>query len=51
MNVYINLDKFGKVDISTYDYYNGIATFTSYNLDYIKQWAEENKDKIKIILD
>lgn len=47
-DTYMSLDKFGKVDISTYDYLNGVATFTSYSLDDIKQWAEENKSIINI---
>lgn len=45
---YMDLDIFGKVDISTYDYENGEATFTSYELDDIKEWGEKNKDRIII---
>jgi len=45
---YMDLDNFGKVDISTYDYENGEATFTSYTLDDIKEWGEKNKDRITI---
>ena len=43
-----NLDSFGKVDISTYDYEDGEARFTSYSLKDIKEWGEENEDKITI---
>ena len=45
---FMDLDNFGKVDISTYDYENGEAKFTSYSLDNIKKWGENNKDKIHI---
>lgn len=45
---YMSLDKFGKVDISTYDYHNGEGRFSSYSLNDIKQWAEENKNIINI---
>ena len=45
---YRDLDSFGKVDISTYDYENGEARFTSYTLDNIKEWGEKNKDRIAI---
>lgn len=45
---FMDLDNFGKVDISTYDYENGAARFTSYSLDKIKEWGEKNKDKITI---
>lgn len=41
-----NLDFNHKVDISTYDYENGEATWTSYKLEHIKEWAEKYKDKI-----
>jgi hypothetical protein len=44
----MDLDTFGKVDISTYDYENGEATFTSYTLDDIREWGEKNKDRITI---
>ena len=45
---YMDLDSFGKVDVSTYDYENGEAGFTSSTLDNIKEWGEKNKDKISI---
>jgi hypothetical protein len=45
---YMDLDSFGKVDISTYDYENGEAKFTSYKLDDIKEWGKKNKDRIII---
>ena len=45
---YRDLDSFGKVDISIYDYENGEARFTSYTLDNIKEWGEKNKDRIAI---
>ena len=45
---FIDLDSFGKVDISTYDYEDGMACFTSYTLDLIKEWGEKNKDRIII---
>jgi len=45
---YMDLDSFGKVDISTYDYENGEARFTSNTLDDIKEWGEKNEDKITI---
>jgi hypothetical protein len=45
---FMDLDNFGKVDISTYDYENGEAKFTSYSLDNIKEWSENNKDKVHI---
>ena len=47
---YIDLDSFGKVDISTYDYENGEARFISSTLDDIRDWGEKNKDKIIIEL-
>ena len=47
---YIDLDSFSKVDISTYDYENGEARFTSSTLDNIRDWGEKNKDKIIIEL-
>jgi hypothetical protein len=43
-----DLDYFGKVDNSRYDYANGEATFTSNTLDNIKEWGEKNKNKIII---
>ena len=46
--IYMDLDSFGKVDISTYDYENGEAKFTSYKLDDIKEWGKKNKDRIII---
>ena len=46
--VFQDLDNFGKVDISSYDYENGEARFTSYNLERIKEWGERNKDRIII---
>jgi hypothetical protein len=45
---FIDLDIIGKVNISSYDYENGEARFTSYTLDNIKEWGEKNKDKIII---
>ncbi len=45
---YMDLHSFGKVYISTYDYENGEANFTSYTLDDIKEWGEKNKDRITI---
>jgi ribosomal protein S27AE len=47
-DTFMDLDNFGKVDISTYDYENGEAKFTSYSLDNIKEWGENNKDKVHI---
>lgn len=47
-DVFEDLDSFGKVDTSTYDYENGEARFTSYSLDDIKDWGEKNKDIITI---
>jgi hypothetical protein len=43
-----DLDSNREVDISTYDYENGNARWTSYTLDQIKKWGEKNKDKIII---
>lgn len=45
---FMDLDSFGNVDISTYDYENGEARFTSYTLDKIKEWGEKNKDRVRI---
>ena len=47
-DTYMDLDSFGKVDISRYNYKNGEATFTSYTLDNIREWGEKNKDRITI---
>jgi hypothetical protein len=47
-DTFMDLDNSGKVDISTYDYENGEAKFTSYSLDNIKEWSENNKDKVHI---
>jgi hypothetical protein len=43
-----DLDSNHSVDISKYDYSNGEATWTSYVLDNIKKWGEENKNRIII---
>jgi hypothetical protein len=43
-----DLDSNREVDISTYDYENGNARWTSYTLEQIKKWGEKNKDKIII---
>jgi hypothetical protein len=43
-----DLDSNREVEISTYDYENGNARWTSYTLDQIKKWGEKNKDKIII---
>jgi hypothetical protein len=45
-----DLDSNKEVDISTYEYDNGQAKWTSYTLDQIKKWGEKNKDKIIINL-
>jgi len=45
-----DLDSNREVEISTYDYENGNARWTSYTLDQIKKWGEKNKDKIIINL-
>lgn len=42
------LDSNKKVDISTYDYTNGKAIFTSYSLNLIKEWEQENQNEIQI---
>jgi hypothetical protein len=47
-DVFQDLDSFGKVDISTYDYENGEARFTADSLDDIKDWGEKNKDRITL---
>jgi hypothetical protein len=44
------LDSNKEVDISTYDYNNGQAKWTSYTLEQINKWGEKNKDKIIINL-
>ena len=46
--VFQDLDSFGKVDISSYDYENGEARFTANTLDEIEEWGEKNKDRIII---
>lgn len=46
--VFQDLDSFGKVDASSYDYENGEARFTAYTLDEIEEWGEKNKDRIVI---
>ena len=45
-----DLDSNREVDISTYNYEDGKATWTSYTLDQINRWSEKNKDKIIINL-
>jgi hypothetical protein len=45
-SVWEDLDSNGKVDISSYNYENGKAIFSSYTLDNIKEWGEKNKDRI-----
>lgn len=36
------LEKFDKVKVSSYDYANGKAQYSSWSLDHIREWAEEN---------
>jgi hypothetical protein len=45
-SVWEDLDSRHKVDISSYNYENGKAMFSSYTLDNIKEWGEKNKDRI-----
>lgn len=46
--IWRDLDMNRIVDISTYDYENGNASFISDTLDNVRKWGEKNKDRIII---
>ena len=48
-DAFIDLGSGGNVGYSSYDYTTGEAQWTSDSLEQIKQWEEDNQDKIKVI--
>ena len=48
-DAFIDLGSGENVDYTSYDYTTGEAQWTSDSLEQIKQWEEDNQDKIKVI--
>jgi len=48
-DTFIDLGSGGNVDYTSYDYTTGEAQWTSDSLEQIKQWEEDNRDKIKVV--
>ena len=48
-DTFIDLGSGGNVDYTSYDYTTGKARWTSNSLEQIKQWEEDNQDKIKVV--
>lgn len=48
-DAFVDLGSGENVDYTSYDYTTGEAQWTSDSLEQIKQWEEDNQDKIKVI--